>query len=183
MNYCEVKVVIGSWGSYNACNKRALGSSWIDLSDYSDWIKIEEELERQGFELDGIDEELFIQDIEDISDSGTNWDYVNPKNLFETLKESGVLDDEYKYNTFLAYLEVRSLSEFEELVNRNGYCWDDDICIYRNYDWEDYGREMFEVCGYQVDESIMDFFNFEAYGRYMGEYVKEFSGGLIEINT
>ena len=183
MNYCEVKVVIGSWGSYNACNERALGSSWLDFSDYSDWSEIEEELEKQGFELDGIDEELFIQDIEDISDAGTNWDYVNPKTLFETLKESGVLDDEHNYDTFLAYLEVRSLSDFEELVDSNGSRWDDDIYIYRSYDWEDYGREMFEVCGYTVDESLMDFFDFEAYGRYMGEYVEEFSGGLIEINT
>ena len=41
MNYCEVKVVIGSWGSYNACNERALGSSWIDFSDYSDWSEID----------------------------------------------------------------------------------------------------------------------------------------------
>ena len=32
-----IKVVIGSWGSYNECNERALGSKWLDLSDYSDW--------------------------------------------------------------------------------------------------------------------------------------------------
>ena len=68
-------------------------------------------------------------------------------------------------------------------MENNGFRWDDDIYIYRNYDWEDYGREMFEVCGYTVDESLMDFFDFEAYGRYMGGYVEEFSGGLIEINT
>lgn len=183
MSYCEVKVVIGSWGSYNACNERALGSSWIDLSDYSDWSEIEEELEKQGFELDGIDEELFIQDIEDISDSGTRWDYVNPQTLFEMLKESGILDDVNKYDTFLAYLEVRSLSDFEELVDNNGDRWDEDIYIYRNYDWEDYGREMFEISCCQIEEHLQDFFDFEAYGRYMGEYVEEFSGGLIEINT
>ena len=47
-----------------------------------------EELERQGFELDGIDEELFIQDIEGIEDSSTNWDYCNPQDLFEILKEA-----------------------------------------------------------------------------------------------
>ena len=29
-----VSIVIGSWGSYNECNERALGSKWIDLSDY-----------------------------------------------------------------------------------------------------------------------------------------------------
>ena len=54
----EIKIVIGSWGSYNECNERALGSKWICLNDYEDWDEILEELEKQGFKLDGIDEEL-----------------------------------------------------------------------------------------------------------------------------
>ena len=62
----NISIVIGSWGSYNECNERALGSKWLDLSDYSDWDEIVEELKKEGFELDGIDEELFIQDIEGI---------------------------------------------------------------------------------------------------------------------
>ena len=62
----RIAMVIGSWGSYNECNERALGSKWLDLSEYSDWEEIEEELKKQGFKLDGIDEELFIQDIEGI---------------------------------------------------------------------------------------------------------------------
>ena len=68
----EIKIVIGSWGSYNECNERALGSRWLDLADYSDWDEIVEELERQGFELDGIDEELFIQDIENFRSSSVS---------------------------------------------------------------------------------------------------------------
>ena len=39
-----VSIVIGSWGSYNECNERALGSKWIDLSDYESWEEIEDEL-------------------------------------------------------------------------------------------------------------------------------------------
>ncbi len=109
----NINVVIGSWGSYNECNERALGSDWLDLSDYDTYEEIEEELKKQGFELEGIDEELFIQDIEGIDDNYVNWDYVHPKNLFETLKESGILDDDYKYKTFEAFLEVESFSEFE----------------------------------------------------------------------
>jgi hypothetical protein len=73
MGVCEINVVIGSWGSYNACNERALGSGWLNLSDYSEWEEIEEELIKRGFELVGIDEELFVQDIEGI-DSNENWD-------------------------------------------------------------------------------------------------------------
>ena len=64
----DISIVIGSWGSYNACNERALGSKWKNLSDYSDWEDIVTELEQEGFELNGIDEELFIQDIEGIED-------------------------------------------------------------------------------------------------------------------
>lgn len=99
MEYPEISIVIGSWGSYNSCNQRALGSERLNLADFESWEEIEEELKKQGFRLKGIDEELFIQDIDGIPSSGTNWDYVHPKDLFETLKESGVLDDNQKYDT------------------------------------------------------------------------------------
>ena len=92
MEYPEISIVIGSWGSYNSCNQRALGSEWLNLADFESWEEIEDALNKQGFQLKGIDEELFIQDIDGIPSSGTNWDYVHPKDLFETLKESGVLD-------------------------------------------------------------------------------------------
>lgn len=98
----NIKMVVGSWGSYNACNERALGSKWLDLSDYSDWDEIVEELEKQGFELDGIDEELFIQDCEGIS--GFNGDYTHPEELFEVCKESEIIDDDYKHKVATAFL-------------------------------------------------------------------------------
>ena len=179
----NVMVVIGSWGSYNECNERALGSKWLDLSDYTDWEGIEDELKEEGFELDGIDEELFIQDIEGLPSSCKNWDYTSPEMLFNTLYESGVLDDDYKYNTLIAYLEVRSFDDFEELVSSHGTRWDDDIHLYKGFDWEDYGRDVFYQCGYEreIPESLQDFIDFEAYGKYMGENVEEYSDGLIEI--
>ncbi len=59
-------------GAYNACNERALGSKWLDLSDFSVWDEILEELKKQGFEIHGIDEELFVQDIEGIFASEIN---------------------------------------------------------------------------------------------------------------
>lgn len=177
----EIKIVIGSWGSYNECNARALGSTWLCLNDYDDWDEIEEELQQQGFILDGIDEELFVQDVDGIPTDSTNWDCVNPADLFETLKDSGILDDNGKYDTFLAFLEVRSFSELEERVRDHGECWDDDITVYRGYDWDDYGREMFDCCCCQMEEHLQDFFDFEAYGKYIGDCTEEYSGGLIEI--
>jgi len=179
----KISVVIGSWGSYNECNERALGSEWLDLSDFTSWEEIEEELTKQGFEIDGIDEELFIQDIEGLPSGCTNWDYMSPCKLFETLDEAEVLTDSYKYDTMLAFLEVRGWDEFNELVESRGSNWDDDIRLYPNFDWDDYGREMFECCQPKIDERMLDlFFDFEAYGKYMGDcYTEEYDGGIIEI--
>ena len=180
----NISVVIGSWGSYNECNERALGSEWLDLSDYYDWEEIEAELTKQGFILDGIDEELFIQDIDGLPSSACNWDYTNPEDLFNQLKEADVLDNDTKYETLMAYLENRTFDEFLELVEQHGDDWDDDIYLYRNYDWDDYGRELFAEFGYssQIPDSIQDFIDFEAYGEYLGQdLVEEYSEGLIEI--
>lgn len=177
----KISVVIGSWGSYNECNERALGSKWLDLSDYSGWDEIEEELKKQGFELDGIDEELFIQDIEGIPSNSKNWDYCNPQELFETLKESGILDDDYKYETFLAYLEVYSYDDFESLVERNGSRWDDDIILYKNRSWYDIGYELLHDC-HDIPDYLDNYIDYERFGeelRFDGFH--EYSEGIIEI--
>ena len=114
----EIKMVIGSWGSYNECNERALGSKWLDLSDYSNWEEIEEELTNEGFKLDGKDAELFIQDIEGLPSDCCNWDYTHPQKLFELLQEADVIDNNYNYDTMTAFLEVRSFDEFEDIANK-----------------------------------------------------------------
>ena len=178
----KISVVIGSWGSYNACNSRALGSKWLDLSDFNSWEEIEEELTKQGFRLKGIDEELFIQDIEGIDCGVTNWDYQSPERLFNTLYEAGVLTNDYKYKVMQAYIEVRSYADFAELVEEKSENWDDDIHIWSGYSWEDYGREVFQNCYGKIDDHIDNFFDFARYGEYMGDcYVEEYSDGLIEI--
>ena len=179
---CEIQMVIGSWGSYNACNERAIGSKWLSLADYEDWSEIEKELKKEGFKLKGIDEELFIQDIEGFNTDGINCDYTHPKEIFELLKEAEVLDNDYKYELMQAYLDVRNFDDFEELVNNKGSRWDDDIHIYKGYDWEDYGRMIYGEMCYQVPEVIENFIDFEAYGKYMGDcYCEEYSDGIIEI--
>lgn len=180
----EIKIVIGSWGSYNACNERALGSKWLTLSDYDDWEDIEEALQQQGFLLDGIDEELFIQDIENLDLTGVNTDYMHPKHLFEILQESEVLTDSGKYDTLITYLEVRTFNEFESRVEQYGSSWDDDIYIYAGYSWETYGREILANSGQELPDGLEDYFDFEEYGKsyqYSGS-IEEYSSGLIEIN-
>ena len=177
----NIKVVIGSWGSYNACNERALGSKWIDLYDFESWEEIEEELKKQGFDLKGIDEELFIQDIEGL-DVNCNWDYMHPQRLFEVIKESEILEDVYKFEIMEAFTEVRSFYEFEDRVKEYGSNWTNDINIYRNYDWADYGREYFENCCYKIPDGLEDFLDFESYGKNIGcNIAEEYSKGIIEI--
>ena len=175
------KIVIGSWGSYNECNERSLGSEWLDLSDFSDWEEIEEELTSEGFDLQGIDEELFIQDVEGLPSDCCNWDYMHPKRLFETLRDAKVRSCPYRYETLSAYLEVRSFADFERLVERHGSHWDDDIRLYKGYSYEDVGREMFECIGYELPDELIDFFDFEAYGRYVASDLEEYSEGFIQI--
>ena len=177
----DISIVIGSWGSYNECNERALGSKWLKISEYTDWKEIEMELKQQGFILDGVDEELFIQDIDNMPSDCANWDYIHPKTLFETLQESGVLEDDFKCKIMAAFIEVKSYDEFAELVSSKGCNWDDDIMFYPDFDWQDFGREMFDCCGYKIDEHLLDFFDFEAYGEYLGsDYAYEYDG-IIEI--
>ena len=178
-----ISIVIGSWGSYNECNERALGSKWLDLDDFDDWEDIESELVKQGFELDGIDEELFIQDIEGLPSSCADWDYTHPKNLFNLVKESGILKSDYFYEAMEAFLEVRCMSDFEELVKKRGENWICYVHIYQGFDWYDYGKQFFDDCGYELPGSLEDFIDFEAYGKYIGEYVEEYSNGLIEIEN
>ena len=160
----NIRIVIGSWGSYNECNERALGSKWLDLSDYSDWEEIEEELKKEGFELDGIDEELFIQDVEGIDGGGTNWDYVHPKELFETLQESGILDDDNLYEMFEAYVEVNNYEDWCRRVESEGDRWADNIILYRNQDMDDVAYELMHE-SYEIPDELENYIDFSRYAN------------------
>lgn len=130
----EIRIVIGSWSSYNECNERALGSKWLDLEDFDTYEEIEKELTKEGFELDGIDEELFIQDIDGIDAKDMNCDYIHTKDLFELLQEADVISNDYNYEIMSAFLEVRTCDNFTNRVK--GYSdWTDDIYLYKDTDW------------------------------------------------
>ena len=175
-----MKIIIGSWGSYNACNERALGSQWLDLSDYDCWEEIEEELKKQGFQLDGIDEELFIQDYD--NSWGFSGDYMHPERLFKIYKEG---DLENKEQIALAFIEARSWDDLEHLINNHGSSWDDDIYFYKNMTPAEVAEEMVWSCYPELD--------FDKLG-WIGNYVTidyeamaddspyyEVDGGTIEI--
>ena len=83
MNTTEnlIAIVVGSWGAYNGYDENCLGSDWLELNNFKSWNEIEQELKRQGFELTGKDEELFIQDIEDFPTQCINWDAIHHKSF------------------------------------------------------------------------------------------------------
>lgn len=177
----KISMVIGSWGSYNECNDRALGSKWLCLNDYTKWEDVVEELKKEGFKLDGIDEELFVQDIEGFPTSGVNWDYESPRKVFETLSDSGVLYDDYKYKIMSNYLEVKNWDEWCELVDDNGDAWDIDIILYEDCDWHDIGYSFMHEC-YQIPECLDDYIDYERWGEQLQfEGFYETSDGILEI--
>ncbi len=181
--YNDISIVIGSWGSYNECNERALGSKWICLNDYEEWEEIEDELKKQGFQLNGIDEELFIQDVENFPASGVNWDYVHPKTLFETLKKSGVLDDSGKYEKAEIYCDIEGYQSWERLVEDDEENWDEGIYLYPDFDWYDLGRYFIhEVNCIEVPESLENYIDYKRYGEeFSYDGFHEYSNGIVEI--
>ncbi len=180
----EVNVVIGSWGSYNECNERALGSKWLCFNDFDSWEEIEEELTKEGFELKGIDEELFIQDYEGF-DGGFNCDSMHPKTLFTILHDSGVLEDEEKFKKMVAYLEVRCWTDFVTRVEEDGEDWDNEIYIYEGYSVADYGEEKWNSYGYSYNlpDYVTRYIDYEQFGQddIDNGYAEEYSNGIIEI--
>ena len=174
----EIKIVIGSYGSYAACNDRALGSEWLCLSDFETWDEVAEELKKEGFALDGIDEELFVQDVDGLpSDAAER----NPRELFETLKESGVLADEYKQEVMEAFCEIETFDEFARRVNEDGDSWDDDINLWAGRDLYTLGRELMHDC-YEIPDFLDDYINYEDWARDLRfDGFFEYSGGIIEI--
>lgn len=180
----EIKIVIGSWGSYNAYNERALGSEWLTLGNFESWEEIEEELTQEGFLLNGIDEELFIQDIEGLE--GFNCDNMHPKTLFNICKEANILNDVHKYKTALAYIEAMSWEDFERLVNNEGSRWDDNVYFYKNMSVEEALEEMVNNCynlnfkdlGWLANYITIDYESMahNSYNYYDTKY------GAIEIN-
>ena len=179
----EIKVVIGSWGSYTECNEKSLGSEWLTFNDYTDFEEIREELQKEGFELDGIDEELFIQDIEGIYESSYSWDCCNPETLFNRLYDSGVLTDDNKYELMQAYLENEMLDDWLDLVKENGENWDENIYLRSDCkDWDDYGRELIAEREIEIPNDLENYFDYESYGedqaQYANTYLTEY--GVLE---
>ena len=177
MDY-KFKVVVGSWGSYNACNSRALGSSWLDLSEFSDEDELREELEAQGFELNGIDEELFIQDAEGLLDG-----LPEGSNVFEVwrvLDDSGIFYDDFTAERFEAVAEVAGFHDAWLRLENDGLR---DVNIWHGFDLEGVAWELAQdyLCADKTG-FLSQYFDIDAYARDLSfDGFHEFSGGVVEI--
>lgn len=110
-----------------------------------------------------------------------SWDYVNPQQLFETLLESGILDDYDLYELFEAYLEVNNFDDWENLVSSYGSRWGDDIILYRNQDMDDVAYDIMHEC-YEIPDYLENYIDYSSFARdlsYDGYY--ETSKGVLEI--
>lgn len=100
--------------------------------------------------------------------------------LFKLLKQSKILEDDYKYEIMQAFVEVRSLEEWEELVEEKGKHWDDDIHLYKRYNWYDLGEQAIEDC-YQIPDFLKNYIDYEEYAKNEFYFCEEYSNGIIEI--
>jgi len=98
-----VKLYITSWARYNDGDE----GKWIDVTD-KDWDDVETELEKEGFDIKGYDEELTIHDYDD--ENGFNlYDLFGeeyPKAVVEFLYNISDYDDE-QLKTLAGLIEVK----------------------------------------------------------------------------
>lgn len=157
----EIKMVIGSYGSYAAANDKALGSKWLDLSDFSDWSDILDELTAEGFDLAGEDAELFVQDVEGLPSEIAD---ENPERVYNILKNAGMLEPGADMRLFETFIDLYGWDDFAELVENNGDDWADDITFYDGQTLEDVAEELFFEC-YDVPDNLRPYIDINAFAR------------------
>jgi hypothetical protein len=131
-----LKMVIGSYGSYAACNERALGTE-IDRADFETWSDVLDELTNRGFDLDGIDEELMLLDVDsDILpyDTATS---ENMSEMFDAYKELETSGTNFDPDIFWRLCEELSGDIYDVMrAYRDGILWagcDDMSDVARRY--------------------------------------------------
>ena len=168
------KVCIASWGSYNACNEsEATLGVWLDFNDFEELSEIEEHLKnKHSFEIDGIDEELFIIDDDNRlypydADLASAWE------RYEILK-----DIDTNILKILSYEHIRSmnLDELEKIG--------DDYIFYSDYTFYDYAVEIFnELYLDQIPDNLKGYIDYDAFARDLGFnccYIESSDGLLVE---
>ena len=167
------KVCVASWGSYNACNEsEATLGVWIDFNDFEELSEIEEHLKnKHGFDIDGIDEELFIID----DDNGLypyDADLASAWERYEILKDI----DADILKALADNIRLMDLNELEQI--------NDNYSFYSNYSFYDYAVEIFEECyKNQIPNNLIYYIDLDAFARdlsYDYDYIESSDGLLIK---
>ena len=171
-NKFNIKVVIGSWKAYSENGERALGSKWLDLSDYNSLDELNAELKKEGF-TDKELEETFIQDIEADDIKFENCDYISKERLREIAEALDEVED-YDIELVKAMNEVIDLGEIIDKINNNEL--EDNILRSDCETLADYAEAIFNEC---YDSSklgeVAYYIDFESWGRDMS-----YNGNLYE---
>ena len=169
-NKLNVSLVVGSWKAYNENNERALGSNWLNMSDYDSIDEIIEELKKEGFTDEEL-EETFIQDYSsDIDVFNGNYDNTSIEEAFELLEKLDELD--YDAETIEAFVEVEG-----NLDNIDDY----EIYFYPGQTIEELAYD-FMHDAMNIPEELEPYIDYEAYARNMSyDGFTEVSNGVIEI--
>ena len=177
----EIKIVIGSWGSYNECNERALGSSWLTLNDYNDWKKSWKNSKSKALNSMESTKNCLCKTLKTFLQRLKTGITSTPQELFETLKKSRILDDETKYELMDAFCSIEGYREWKQLVDSYEDRWDDDIYLWRNYDWYDLGYELLHE-GNNIPEYLDNYIDYAKYGEELSyDGFHECDYGIIEI--
>ena len=177
----EIKMIVGYKTIDAENNTRVLSSDWLCLSNYDSWGEIEDELQNHG--IDSYDGEWMLLDVENLPGYDKRWNDWDPERLFNLIKDSEILEDSYKFDIMEAYVEVRSLDDFANLVDSKWRNWDEDINLYEGFTWCDYGRMVYKNYGYKIPTEIENCIDFEKFGKsFEGAYsAYEYSNGIIEV--
>lgn len=160
-----------------------MGSEWLDLTEFDSAEEITQELLKEGFTKEEL-EETFIQDI-DFDMGDMKCDYMTYERLFNLLKEGDILNDEYKQTLMVNFIEAINFDEFEERVEEYGADWSDDIYFYEGQTMEDVARDYVEGC-IDLDKLPMNlgyYIDFEQMGRDLkieGNFY-EVKDGILEV--
>lgn len=178
-NKFKIEVVIGSWKAYNECNERGLGSKRLDLTYYDSLDELIEELKKEGFKDDEL-EETFIQDIESDGIEFDHCDYITLQELFSIVETLDSVDD-YNINLVKALAEVESLDAIIERI-KDGTL--DSCYLYEDCDTlSDYAEMIVDSC-YNISDDIKRYIDYESMGEDMSinQCLYETNYGVLEIN-
>ena len=179
----EIKMTI-SYNTHDAeKNTKAVTSSPLDLSKYSSWEEIREELVKQGFDIDEYDNDLVVEDLYDIYDKISYFEQWHPKRVFNLFNTAGILKDSSRFSRMETVAEIYGIDEFVDRVELRGEEWDAGIYVYEGYDWYDFGKEMCEFLGYRVHKELEPYVNYAFYGiSYANKNeVFKYSNGIVEF--